>query len=82
MVWLCKIKIWWKAKLTLLYGYRDSFIVHVKADGIYNDIAEDVETIWHFRLWVWKVIGVMKDELVGKIMKEFFELRAKLHVVT
>ena len=82
MVWLCKIKIWWKAKLTLLYGYRDSFIVHVKADGIYNDIAEDAETIWHFRLWVWKVIGVMKDELVGKIMKEFVELRAKLHVVT
>ena len=82
MVWLCKIKIWWKAKLTLLYGHRDSFIVHVKADGIYNDTAEDVETIWHFRLWVSKVIGVMKDELVGKIMKEFFELRAKLHVVT
>ena len=41
MVWLYKAKIWWKCK-TLLYGY--SFIVHVKADDIYKNVAKDAET--------------------------------------
>ena len=35
MVWLCKTKIWWKAKLC--YYLR-------KNRDIYRDIAEDVET--------------------------------------
>ena len=39
MVWICKTKIWWKWK-TLLYGYKQ---LHVKTDGIYKDVAEDVE---------------------------------------
>ena len=30
--------------LKLYYMDTDSFIVHVKTDGIYKDIAEDVET--------------------------------------
>ena len=36
MVRLCKIIIWWKCK--------SLFIVHVKPDDIYKEIAEDVET--------------------------------------
>ena len=28
----------------LCYMYTETFIVHVKADDIYNDIVEDVET--------------------------------------
>ena len=39
MVWLYKAKIWWKYK-TLWYG----FIVHIKADDIYKNVAKDAET--------------------------------------
>ena len=64
----------------------DSFIVHVKTDYIYKDIAEDVETrCWHFKLWNGslpmgknkQVIGLVKDELGGQIMKKLVGLRAK-----
>ena len=37
----------------LCYTDTDSFIVHIKADGIYKDITEDVETrfdISHFEI--------------------------------
>ena len=42
MVWLCKTKCNEKAKL--FYMDTDSFIVYIKTDDIYKDIAEDVET--------------------------------------
>ena len=67
----------------------DSFIVHVKTDDIYKDIAEDVETRLETSNFVInrplskgknkKVIGLMKNELGGQIMKEFFGLRAKTY---
>ena len=67
----------------------DSFIVHVKTDDIYKDIAEDVETTLETSNFVInrplskgknkKVIGLMKNELGGQIMKEFFGLRAKTY---
>ena len=59
----------------------DSFVVHVKTDDIYKDIAENVETTFdtsNFELnrplpkgKNKKVIGLMKDEFNGQIMKEF-----------
>ena len=59
----------------------DSFIVYIKTDDIYKYIAEDVETRFDTsnyeidRLLATgknkKVIGLMKDELGGKIVKEF-----------
>ena len=66
-----------KAKLCCIY--TDSIIVYAKADDIYKDTVEDVET----RLGTSncelerslhkeknkKVIGIMKDELDRKIMK-------------
>ena len=62
-----------------------SFVVHVKTDNIYKDIAEDVETKFstsNFELdrplpkeKNKKVIVLMKDKLGGQIMKEFFGLR-------
>ena len=65
----------------------DSFIVHVKIDDIYKDIAEDVEIrfdISNFEIDKplpkgknKKVIGLMKDELGVQIMKEFGRLRTK-----
>ena len=39
MVWLCKTEIWWKCKLC--YMDTGSFVVHVKTEDIYKDIAED-----------------------------------------
>ena len=37
-------EIWYGENEKLFYMDTDSFIVHVKTDDIYNDIAEDVET--------------------------------------
>ena len=70
----------------------DSFILYIKADDIYKDIAKDIETGFNtsnYKLGCKsierplskgrnkKVIGLMKDELGGKIMTKFFWLRAK-----
>ena len=80
MAWLWKAKYGGNAKL--YYVNTDSFIVHVKTDDIYKDIAEDVETIFDTpnveidrpltQGKNKKVIGLMKYELGGQIMKEFF----------
>ena len=74
-----------KAKLS--YMDMDSFIVYIKADNIYKDIAEDVEIRFDTSNYeldrpfpkgkIKKVIGLMKDKLSGKIMIRFVELRAK-----
>ena len=71
----------------LCYMDTDSFIVHVKTNDIYKDIAENVETRFdtsNFELGRSlpkiknkKVIGLMKDELGGQIKKEFVALKAK-----
>ena len=67
-----------------MYGYRQ---LHVKTDGIYKDVAEDVEKrfdTYNFEIdrplpsgKDAKVIGLMKDELGGKTMKKIVGLRAK-----
>ena len=64
-----------------------SFIVYIKTDEIYKYIAEDVETRFDTSNYELnrllpkgenkKVIGLMKDKLAEKIMKEFAGLRAK-----
>ena len=41
LVWLCKIKLWWKSKVMLV---KQSFTVYIKTDDIYKDITEDLET--------------------------------------
>ena len=65
----------------LCYMDPDSFIVHIKTDDIYKDFAEDVETrsdTSNFEIdralpkeKNEKIIGLMKDELGGQIVKEF-----------
>ena len=67
----------------------DSVIVYIKTDDIYKDIAEDVETRFDTSNYELdrslskgknkKVIGLIKDELGGKIMPEFVGLRAKTY---
>ena len=67
----------------------DSFIVYIKIDDIYKDIAENVETrsdTSNYELGTplpkeknKRVIGLMKDEISGKIMVKFVGLRAKTY---
>ena len=63
------------------------FLVHVKTDNIYKDIAEYVETRFDTSNYEInrpfpkgkskKVIGLMKDELDEQIVKKNVGLRAK-----
>ena len=67
------------------YMDTDSFIMHIKTEDFYKDIAEDVEKRFDTPKYEVnrplpkgknkKVIKLMKDELVGKIMTEFFAFR-------
>ena len=75
--------------LKLLYMDTDSLVYDIKTEDFYKDIAEDVETRFDTSGYVpgrplpieknKKVIGLMKDELGGKIMKEFISLRPKMY---
>ena len=66
-----------------------SFIVYLKTDDIYKDSAEDAKTRFHTSNYEFnrplpeekneKVIGLIKDELGGKVMVKFIGLRAKMH---
>ena len=66
-----------------------SFIIYIKTDYIYKDIAEDLETTFHTSNYELdrplpkgenkKVIGLMKGEIGGKIMTKFVRLRAKTY---
>ena len=73
----------------LCYVDTDSFIMHNKTEDFYKDIADDVEERFdtsnfdvHRPLPAGKskkIIGLMKDELGGKTMKEFVTLRPKAY---
>ena len=68
---------------------KHSFIVYMKIEDIYKDIAEHIETRFDTsnyeldRPWPngknKKVFGLMKDKLDGKIMTKFVEIRAKAY---
>ena len=78
-------------KLKLCYMDMDSLVYDIKTEDFYADIADDVEVRFDtsgysktdFRQLPIglnkKVIGLMKDELGGKIMTEFVALRPKLY---
>ena len=77
--WYDYVKPKYGANAKICYMDTDSFIVHVKTDYIYKNIVQDVETrfgISNFEIdrslpkgKNKKVIGLMKDELGGQIMK-------------
>ena len=66
-----------------------SFIMHIETEVFYKDIADDVEKRFDTSNYEVnrplptgknkKVIGLMKDELGGKIMREFAVLRPKTY---
>ena len=67
----------------------DSFIMHIKTEDFHKDIADDVERMYDTSNYtvegplpmgkIKKKIGFVKDELGGKIMKEFVALRPKCY---
>ena len=67
----------------------DSLIYSIKTEDFYKDIADDIETRFDTSGYVperplpiglnKKVIGLMKDELDGEIMREFVSLRPKMY---
>ena len=73
----------------LCYMDTDSFIMHVRTEDLYKDIANDNEKRFDTSNYECdrplptgknkKVLGLMKDELGGKIMTEFVALRPKTY---
>ena len=89
--WYDYIKSKYQDKANLCYMDTDSFIIHIKTEDFYKDIANDVgkwfdtsnyEKNHKIPLPIGKnkkVISLFKDELGGKIMIKFFGLRAKTY---
>ena len=76
-------------KLTLCYMDTNSLIYDIETDDFYKDIADDIEDKFDTSGYNdnrplpvgknKKIIGLMKDELGGGIMKEFVTLRPKVY---
>ena len=87
--WYDYIKPKYGDRAKLCYMDTDSFVIYIETEDFYKDIAGDAER-WFDTSNVdengkrslpigknKKVPGIFKDELEGKIMKEFYGLRAK-----
>ena len=78
-------------RLKLCYTDTDSLIYNIKTEDFYVNIADDIETRFDTSVYPndgsrplpvvknKKVIGLMKDELGGEIMKEFVSPRPKMY---
>ena len=89
--WYDYIKPKYGDKARLCYMDTDSFVMHIKTEDFYKDIAGDVERWFDILNYNEmdkrpfpigknkKVIGVFKNELGRKIMIEFCALRAKTY---
>ena len=89
--WYDYIKPKYEDRAKLCYTDTDSFIIHIITEDFFEDISNDVE-VWYDTsnydendkrpLPIGKnkkVIGLFKDELGGKIIKEFCAPRAKTY---
>ena len=92
--WYDYVKLKYGEEAKWCYMNTDSFIVLIKTDDIYKDITENFETRFDTSNYELecnsidrslpkgknkKVIGLMKDELCGKIMTKFVGWRAKIY---
>ena len=89
--WYYYIKSKYQDKAQLCYMDADSFIIHIETEDFYEDIANDVEKWFDASKYDKndkrplpiginnKVIRKFKDELNGKILKEFCAARAKTY---
>ena len=79
------MKLKYNNDVKLCYMDTDSFVMHIKTNDFYKDIASDVENRFGTSNYEVnrplptgnnkKVIGLMKDELGGKTITEFVTLR-------
>ena len=87
--WYDYMKPKYDNNVKLSYMDTDSFIMNIKTNDFYEDIASDVENRFDTSNYEVnrpllmgrnkKVIGLMKDELGGKIITEFVTLRPKTY---
>ena len=89
--WYDYIKLNYQDKAKLCYKDTDSFVIHIKTENFYEGIANDIKEWFDTSncdendkrpLPIGKnkkVIGLFKDELGGKVMKEFVALSAKTY---
>ena len=87
--WYDYIKPKYNDNVKLCYMDKDSFIMNIKTNDFYEDIANDVENRFDTSNYEVnkplpmgknkKIIGLMKDELGGKIITEFVTLRSKTY---
>ena len=89
--WYCYIKPKYKDRAKLCYMDTDSFVIHIKTEDSYEDIAGDVDKLFSTSNYEEggkiplpvgkkkKVIGLFKVKVGGKIMKEFVGLRSKTY---
>ena len=83
------MKLKYGNNVKLCYMDTDSFVMNIKTSDFYKDIANDVEKRFDTSNYEVnrplptgknkKVIGLMKDELGGKIITEFVILRPKIY---
>ena len=82
-LWYDYVKPKYGNDVKLCYMDTDSFVMNIKTEDFYKDITNDVEKMSKNRPLPTgknkKVIGLMKDELGGRIMTEFISLRPKAY---
>ena len=89
--WYNYIKPKYGDRAKLCYTDTDSIVIHIITEDFYKDIANDVEKWFDASNYDEnddrplsigrnkKVFGLFRDELGGKIIKEFCALRAKTY---
>ena len=87
--WYDYMKPKYNDSVKLCYMDTDSFIINIKTNDFYEGIASDVENRFDTSNYevnrplptgkYKRVIGLMKDELGGKIITEFVTLRPKTY---
>ena len=87
--WYDYVKSKYMDNARLCYMDTDSFVINVKTEDFYKDIAEDVKERFDTSNFSYdrllpigmnkKVVGLMKDELGGGIINEFVALRPKAY---
>ena len=70
----------------------DSFIIHIKTEDFYKDIADDVKKRYDTSNYevdrplpkemIKKAVSLMNNELGGKIITEFVAVRDQKHILT